>query len=1077
MKIKIITSFVSALLLASICMTGLSGCKTAETGDNDSVTTNGGEDNVPTKNNGDGNPDAGTLPTDAVYEAFKNPSHDLQTIPLFFWNVPLTEMSEEQVRELVRRSYEESGYDGLAILPNWMDGYMGEEYLKLYGAALDEGSKYGMHFILYDEDGYPSYTAGGLFCEKYPEYTARRLDMADGDGKAGDTIFVQIPDGDYIGAVAVNPSTGERYNISEFAHILEGSKFNINAQPVGAIASSTYTISGGYDVSKLFDGNKKTRWNSYQGSGGKQWVQINYGKTVSIDTVEVYEDADPTLHRTSAFEIQIWNGSDWENVASGTKIPDKGVVFNFDKALETQFIRLNLRRISGDSATISEFVVSYKGERLAIPELVEVEPEREPGYYASSIYSSDYDAAKAFDGNPSTRWNSQDGRANGEWIMAYYEKEVTIDSVYISEALGRIRKFTVEYLKDGEWTVCAEGTTIGTSKELNFDAVTANAIRLVVSTNTGDLPSIYEFTPRSDGEAVLPEKQQAVNDYDSSYIEYTIPKDASSGTWKVMVFTCLNEEKEGMDYLNPEAVAGFIEITHEAYYQNFKEYFDNGTIIGAFFDEPSFYPAGGRTAYGVEGARMWTLGLNDFFHTMYGDEDPLLLYPALWYDIGPDTNEARDKLYGVRSEMFAKNYVGLMNEWCEEHGIKLTGHMLFEEMVNPLSSEGDLMLCFKYQEIPGVDCIAYYGFSQEAYKIISSSAFNWDKKLVMSETFGAMGNGMPASTLFRQTIDLYTKGINYIIPHAIWYSDSKNVDNPPELSYRNSTYADVLPEYNLFAARLNSILQQDSIHVADIAMLYPIDYLESAYLFNGGQNNPSDANYMKIGEYLSLTVRRDFTYLHPEILDKCIVEDGNLVMPNGTNRESFKVFIVPGMKVISLSNLEKIYEFWKAGNPVIFVGTVPTAATRTEDNARLTEILTEMLGKKPSLVASDFEYEDGAGKTYHISSEKDLKGVLDSALEIWDVKLTTSSKFAGGYISYIHKIADGRNFYYVGNSSNSAVSLTVKLRGEFDSLELWNPADGSRSALETTVKNGVTTVKFSLESISSAFIVESAKDN
>ena len=74
---------------------------------------------------------------DLLYGKFQNPAKDLSAKPLFFWNIPLSEMTEEQMREIVRRSYEESGYSGFGILPYWMDGYLSDRYFELYEAALE----------------------------------------------------------------------------------------------------------------------------------------------------------------------------------------------------------------------------------------------------------------------------------------------------------------------------------------------------------------------------------------------------------------------------------------------------------------------------------------------------------------------------------------------------------------------------------------------------------------------------------------------------------------------------------------------------------------------------------------------------------------------------------------------------------------------------------------------------------------------------------------------------------------------------------------------------------------------------
>jgi hypothetical protein len=48
----------------------------------------------------------------------------------------------------------------------------------------------------------------------------------------------------------------------------------------------------------------------------------------------------------------------------------------------------------------------------------------------------------------------------------------------------------------------------------------------------------------------------------------------------------------------------------------------------AFYDEP--------TLRWVEGGRTWTARFNRAFEDKYGFS-PVILYPALWYDIGPET--------------------------------------------------------------------------------------------------------------------------------------------------------------------------------------------------------------------------------------------------------------------------------------------------------------------------------------------------------------------------------------------------------------------------------------------------------
>ena len=166
------------------------------------------------------------------------------------------------------------------------------------------------------------------------------------------------------------------------------------------------------------------------------------------------------------------------------------------------------------------------------------------------------------------------------------------------------------------------------------------------------------------------------------------------GRWKVMQFVCVEDPDRNMDYLSADAARAYIEMTHEAYYGRMPEEFGT-TITGTFFDEPTLYRAEGR---------CWTPSFNDDFVRAYGSS-PTLLYPALWYDIGPETASARNAMFSLRAEQYAAAYPELVSEWSRSHGTLATGHQDNEERENPVGTSADLMKCFKYQDIPGIDKI------------------------------------------------------------------------------------------------------------------------------------------------------------------------------------------------------------------------------------------------------------------------------------------------------------------------------------------------------------------------------------
>ena len=58
-------------------------------------------------------------------------------------------------------------------------------------------------------------------------------------------------------------------------------------------------------------------------------------------------------------------------------------------------------------------------------------------------------------------------------------------------------------------------------------------------------------------------------------------------------------------------------------------------------------------------------------------------YPALWYDIGPQTAAARNACSDSARELFAENFIKRLNDWCAAHGLQFGGHLDQEEPVNP----------------------------------------------------------------------------------------------------------------------------------------------------------------------------------------------------------------------------------------------------------------------------------------------------------------------------------------------------------------------------------------------------------
>ena len=563
---------------------------------------------------------------------------------------------------------------------------------------------------------------------------------------------------------------------------------------------------------------------------------------------------------------------------------------------------------------------------------------------------------------------------------------------------------------------------------------------------------------------------------------------APKGNWKAMVFYLdpafqPQTTKGGfVDYLDSSAVDKYIGLNFEPYYAHLKEFFGN-PIQMSFYDEPAMHLSNGR---------MWTPGFNEGFRKKYGFS-PMKYYPALWYDIGPETAAARNALFGFRAQLYAENYIGRVAAWCEAHGIDMSGHQDQEEVRNPVGIHGDLMKVFEYQQIPGVDDIYYTGRSNVGYKVVTSSAFNWDKPIVMAETYAAYRQ-MNAKVAYKTAMDQYAMGVNL------------QIGNRP---------AEGGAQLDRFVGRMSYLLRHGR-HVADVAVLYPIASMQSAYYFASPPSSnrpgssptfywaleggliPPELDYMDLGEMLFRGLRVDYTYLHPEVLTgRTAIGKGLLTLDNKENREEFRVLIVPGGDTISAGAARRILEFYRNGGAVIGIHKLPTKSAEFGRDGEVREMVGEVFGfperdpmaAEVRTVVDDFKnyfaHRNAAGGRSYFLPQPDIKlvnAVLKEAVPVRDVDIQQPPMWPvklgpeyDGALTYIHKVKDGKDIYFFANSRDTAVDTKVVLRGA-RKLALWNPHTGERQPAEwaQSEQGGqtVTTVHLVLDAVAAVFFVQ-----
>jgi alpha-L-fucosidase len=115
---------------------------------------------------------------------------------------------------------------------------------------------------------------------------------------------------------------------------------------------------------------------------------------------------------------------------------------------------------------------------------------------ASNVFGNqaEYGPDKAVDGRDDTRW-ATDASTTSAWLEVDLGGPTRFSRATIIQAfpeLKRIRKFAIEYFRDGQWETCYRGEDPGEKLSVEFQPITAERVRLnLLDANGG--PTIWEF--------------------------------------------------------------------------------------------------------------------------------------------------------------------------------------------------------------------------------------------------------------------------------------------------------------------------------------------------------------------------------------------------------------------------------------------------------------------------------------------------------------------------------------------------------------------------------------------------------
>jgi len=291
------------------------------------------------------------------------------------------------------------------------------------------------------------------------------------------------------------------------------------------------------------------------------------------------------------------------------------------------------------------------------------------------------------------------------------------------------------------------------------------------------------------------------------------------------------------DILNPQAVACFIRLVYQRYYDEFKEHFGK-TIHAIFTDEPSFLAKRSE-----RGAIPGTTGILEHVNRFLGYDFTGYL-PALWYKDEPDAEHHRRDYFRALQARLEETFYRQINQWCTSHGIALTGHPAAPDDIGHL----------RHFHIPGQDIVWRYiepgkasaleGSQSTQGKCASSAMVHLGRRRNLNEYCGAYGHNFTFDEMKWLTNWLIVRGCNMLVPHAFYYSiRGPRIDERPPDAGPNSPWWE---QYKPFADACRRLcwLNTDSKHICVLAILGLNDYLP----WQGAKicfENQRDFNYLE----------------------------------------------------------------------------------------------------------------------------------------------------------------------------------------------------------------------------------------
>ena len=355
-----------------------------------------------------------------------------------------------------------------------------------------------------------------------------------------------------------------------------------------------------------------------------------------------------------------------------------------------------------------------------------------------------------------------------------------------------------------------------------------------------------------------------------------------------------------IDTLSKDAVKCFIDNIYVPYYEKFGNEFE-----GFFTDEPQISRKG----------IPWSFDFKKTYLEKYG-EDLYSKLNELFFETG-DWKNTRIKFWKNVTEMFSRNFMKQIYDWCCEHSLKYTGHLLGEEtLYTQIEANGACMPHYEYFSMPGMDwlkrevpdCLTTYQ--------LGSTAQQLGKKQILSETFGMCGHNIghdELKGLFEW--QMVRGGATVLCQHLEGYSmrGQRKRDYPPSM-YEQQPWWNYCRNFNDAMSRIGMLMSEGEEN-AEVLIIHPQTTAWACYnSFESGKSKIWALHKRLMDVIICLERKHICFHLGDEILMErhATVSDGKLTI----GKKAYDKIIVLDNTIL-LDNTKRLIQEYRSGGGVM----------------------------------------------------------------------------------------------------------------------------------------------------------------